>query len=523
MEFLAETLDEMSRKQLQTLAKSHGVKANGKSTDIIEALREIAAAAPSAEEQQLEQEQELTRLFVELASTGNSTRVSELLSEGRVGVNDADKYGYTALLSATDAGDVALVELLLDAGANVNQGEYGHGTTPVEEAVCRGNTAVLRLLLEHPKVNWAPDEHGHTLGWFAAREGHKAALALLVAKGVDVNRAVFMPNSEGEMVENGVDGVSSVFMALEKRHTAALALLLEHGGDVNQAMHDGTTPVYIASQDGNTAAVKLLLENGADAKQTTTEGFTPVTAAAENGHTAVIKVLLEHGGNANKAGNGGCSPVYVAAEEGHTAVIKLLLKAGADIHRPDNEGTPPVWIAAQNGHTDALHVLLKAGANARTAEYNGWPALHAAVEKEHLPVVRVLAESWPLDLRPWKMFLLGSGALSELRDYKLRVRSTRRSPRRPCNYLPILYKPEMMEEIWKYLHKPRYVDPGQLDGVGRTAARVAAEDGHTDIVELLQGLGVDAGVDFAEILGASNDDEVDGDDGDGDGDGDSDD
>ena len=44
----------------------------------------------------------------------------------------------------------------------------------------------------------------------------------------------------------------------------------------------------------------------------------------------------------------------------------------------------------------------------------------------------------------------------------------------------------MMKEIWKFLHKPRYVDPGQLDSGGRTAARVAASGGHTEIVELLQ-------------------------------------
>ena len=92
------------------------------------------------------------------------------------------------------------------------------------------------------------------------------------------------------------------------------------------------------------------------------------------------------------------------------------------------------------------------------------------------------------------MFLMGAGALSELRDYQQRARSTRRrSPRHPGNFLPILYKPEMMEEIWKYLHKPRYVDPGQLNGVGETAARVATQFWHPDIVELLQGLGVDGG------------------------------
>ena len=61
----------------------------------------------------------------------------------------------------------------------------------------------------------------------------------------------------------------------------------------------------------------------------------------------------------------------------------------------------------------------------------------------------------------------------------------------------------MVKEIWKYLHKPRYVDPGQLNGAGRTAAQVAAQEGHMDIVELLQGLGVDAGVDYGDALANS--------------------
>jgi hypothetical protein len=60
----------------------------------------------------------------------------------------------------------------------------------------------------------------------------------------------------------------------------------------------------------------------------------------------------------------------------------------------------------------------------------------------------------------------------------------------------------MVKEIWKYLHKPQYVDPGQLNEAGQSAARMAAQEGHMDIVELLQGLGVDAGVvfDYGAVL-----------------------
>ena len=119
---------------------------------------------------------------------------------------------------------------------------------------------------------------------------------------------------------------------------------------------------------------------------------------------------------------------------------------------------------------------------------------------ESWPLDPAMVESWPLDRRPSSGGMAsGAGALSELRDY--RSPSANRMTR---NCLPILYKPEMVTEIWKFLHKPRYVDVGQLDRHGRTAARVAAGEGHTDIVELLQGLGVEEGADF-EDEGGSDD------------------
>jgi hypothetical protein len=63
-----------------------------------------------------------------------------------------------------------------------------------------------------------------------------------------------------------------------------------------------------------------------------------------------------------------------------------------------------------------------------------------------------------------------------------------------------------MKEVWKFLHKPRYVDLDQLGGQGSTAAQVATVKGHTEIAELLQGLGVDdAGVGLP-VEGSSNDD-----------------
>ena len=90
----------------------------------------------------------------------------------------------------------------------------------------------------------------------------------------------------------------------------------------------------------------------------------------------------------------------------------------------------------------------------------------------------MLAEVWPTNPLAWRMFLMGGGAASELQDYLAPPanRTTR-------NHLPRLYsKPDMMKEVYKYLHKPRYVDLLQVDAMGRTALR-KSRDQHSILLQ----------------------------------------
>ena len=390
---------------------------------------------------------DLPRDLGEAVESGDIDDARGFLRQRGVDVDAYDENGATLTYVAAAHGHTAMVGLLVDeGGADISKG------TPVDAGGNAGGRCPL---------------------YIAAKNGRADTVRALIERGADVNQATN-------------DGATPVFVASQEGHTAALTLLLEKGGNANQAIHGGATPVLIATQNGHTAALKLLLENGGDANRATNDGCTPVIVASYEGQTAALKLLLENGGDAKQANNNGSTPVYIASAKGHAAAIKLLLKAGADVHKPTNEGVVPVWIAAQNGHTDALHTLLKAGANAQTAVYDDQPTLHIAAMKGHLPVVRVLAEIWPLDRRPWKMFLMGGGAASELQDYL--VPPANRTTR---NFLPRLYsKPDMVKEIWKYLHKPQYVDVGKLDGEGRTAVQVATTFGKHDVAALLQGLGV---------------------------------
>ena len=199
-------------------------------------------------------------------------------------------------------------------------------------------------------------------------------------------------------------------------------------------------------------------------------------------------MLLDHGGvdinqvvGEEHEGQPGATALVLASGQGHVETLKVLIKRGADVNKPNNECETPVYAASGRGHADAVHVLLKAGADANAACNIGYTALHRAAENGYLDasrdVVRVLAEIWPTNPLAWRMFLMGGGAASELQDYLAPPadRTTR-------NHLPRLYsKPDMMKEIYKYLHKPRYVDLDQLDKQGRTALQLAEAQGELEM------------------------------------------
>ena len=463
---------------------------------------------------------------------GDCADIVTALLENGSDVHQTNHFGNTPVCFASGSGKVATLKVLVEYGGDVRLANP-NGTTPISIAAQEGHTAVLEFLLEKGvDVNGARD-NGATHISIASAWGHAEALKLLIEKGGEVNKArsngatpMYVASMWGHveilkiLIEHGgdvhaatSDGSTPVAIASLEGHAGALRILIESGGDVNKATNAGHTPAFFAAREGAWETLQILLDNGGDVNQLDAEGWTPVHVASANGQIDTLQILIKWiihqanisgrspntasitAGHLNTVDFSGTSPLHMAADEGETEVLKILLNHGADIHKPDASNRTPVWIAAQEGHTDSLHTLLKAGANARTANAFGDFTLHIASKQGQIDVVRVLAESWPTNPLGWRMFLMGGGAASELQDYLAPPanRATR-------NYLPRLYsKPDMMKEIWKFMYKPQYVDPGQLNHFGRTAARIAADNEHGEIVELLQGLGIDEGVDFGAL------------------------
>jgi ankyrin repeat protein len=187
------------------------------------------------------------------------------------------------LVESSKAGNKSLAEFLLNVGANVNTAGVLYGATP---------------------LHWA------------AGNGHKDIVALLLYAGADVNQA----NEHGDI---------PLHWAAGKGDKDIVELLLKHRADINKANNSSITPLHLAVDKGQKDIAELLLKHGADVNQVSRYGSTPLNSAARSGYRDIVELLLKAGADVNRADNKGRTPLSWAAEKGHKDIVKLLHQYGA--------------------------------------------------------------------------------------------------------------------------------------------------------------------------------------------------
>ncbi|KAF9771951.1 hypothetical protein IL306_010380 [Fusarium sp. DS 682] len=189
-----------------------------------------------------------------------------------------------------------------------------------------------------------------------------------------------------------------LWYAAQNGHKAVVELLLVAGADVNATpCHDGRTSLQAAAEGGHLEVVEKLLEAGANVNAATCYyRQTALQEAAKRGHLEVVEKLLAVGADANAAAaaDNGQTALQAAARGGHLEVIEKLLAAGADVNAAaGGNGRTALQTAARGGYLEVTGKLLAGGANVNaTAGINfGRTALQVAAERGHLEVV---LENW---------------------------------------------------------------------------------------------------------------------------------
>ncbi len=270
------------------------------------------------------EKQTLAQEIFGILSKGDVDQVRGHLRRWRsICINAKDSKGYSPLHRTCAAGNDAMVELLIERGAVLNERTPETGRTPLIIAI-------------------------------AARHRYTAELLL---------------NYNAEVFHKDKDGRTALHYAAEAEDTGLVKLLLEHGADATVKDHNKKLPVDLAGEDETSITLlrNAMREQNARSwfskPQVTDE--TLFISAACNGNLATIRRLLdEKKVDVNFQDVVRNTALHYAAREAREEVVRHLIEQGAFIHGQNRAEMTALHYATRGGHRAIVRLLIEHGANA---------------------------------------------------------------------------------------------------------------------------------------------------------------
>lgn len=335
-------------------------------------------------------------------------QIAQKLVDKGVDVNAQNKFGLSAVTFSVVMGDLEMVRLLLDSGADVEHTGTDSGSSLIHLAlgtrVNRNPVAkMVKLLVERDaKLDTLSECHMWNASKWRCPPIH-AAIQLNNREAVDVLLAA---KADASMRDGW--GLSALHHAAYCGFDDLIVLLLDTGSDLEERDTVGWTPLHFAVDGLKPSTVILLTSRGADINAVTKDGDTVIHLAAgaskrplpqdPNGtrpiqHLAeMIQILTEKGVNINTKGPGGMTALHTATRALQVEVVKILVDSGAAGNIPDAEGQTTLHTFARRSHKmggrDNQYILdtqflvrslLQSGANIEARDHSGRTPLFYAI------------------------------------------------------------------------------------------------------------------------------------------------
>lgn len=273
---------------------------------------------------------------------GNVAKVQQIIASG-TDVNRANWLeGVTPLEIAVESKNLQIVQVLLEAGAHPDFGVSSDPLTcaarkgladiaamliqagakisiengsALNTAAGNGHIAVVRLLIE-AGANVNPDsENDCSPLFFAASEGHQEVFNYLTHLANPEQRR---EAQEAAFLQAAADG-----------NTRVLELLYSAGMDLNFKSWDGKNALMWAAKQGQTQIVQSLLRLGVEVNIQDNEGKTALVLATLSQHITIIKSLINAGANINIKDLKGNTALSYAKKAKDNVIIQIFQDAGA--------------------------------------------------------------------------------------------------------------------------------------------------------------------------------------------------
>lgn len=395
-----------------------------------------------------------------------------------------------------------------------------------------GDLAATRLFLRAGMAADAPDREAHTASQWAAAQGHRELLELLLERGADPGKPLVWAAGHGktdilDLLLQRQPSQAAVSEAMHNaagtRHTDIVRTLLDAGAVVDAPRgQDGSRALIEAARVANLATVQLLLERGADVNAQDAHGTTALIAVVSSAASSpdaqdaaqrleVARRLLDRGADPNlrlrSMQTWQPTALLLAIDAGLPALALLLIERGADVNLStayqggDMRQLSALMRAARAGLPEVVAALLAKGAAVQARNENGNDALmEAALADEAGPAVAKAllaggadAGAVNVNQRTALMFVARRrGAVDiewvrGLLEHGAKVDAADKVGRTPLMFAAAEGQADVARELLR--HGARW---GAVDREGRSALQIAREAGHQEMVQVLTETGARA-------------------------------
>lgn len=402
--------------------------------------------------------------LLEAVKKGDVQEVRSILASPAFNKRDIDDRGTTGdfpLVVAARRGNLEIVKLLIEHGAETDVGKKDGERTPLLEAAAGGYTDIARYLISKgADVN--------------ARGKGLTPLLAACAGGVNFGPPGDKPKTIRILLENGADvnvqdeswlksGRTPLMYAVLRGDAELVQALLDKGARLDLKNKDGDTALSLAGKEG-LEYITQLLENpaGRNAKANADPERTPLLKAVRKGRLDKVKALIDRGADVNLRTPSGSTPLMYAADRGKPDIVRFLLKRGADVNAKNGTNNTALIFASIKGNIEAAKELLKYKADVNVKNLSKGDALIFAVLNKKPEMVRVLLKA---GARVGEKYDEGKTAL-------------------------IMAAEEGSTDIVKLLITGK-ADVNAADQNGVTALMIACEKGHAGMAEALLNAGAD--------------------------------
>lgn len=241
----------------------------------------------------------------------------------------------SALHMAAGANSLTLVNMLLNAGADVNHRDV-NDCTPIQCAVYTGNLEMVKTFLKAGANIDNQNKIGATALHNAIMCNNEEIILLLLSRGASVN----VKTQDGDTPLHWASMLNT-----RSSHVTILKKLLDCGSDVNDRNERGQTPFHFLVQDGDTNSVSLFMKYKADIERTDFEGGTALHYAIYNGDKDVLNLVMDNGVAINQTCNSGLTALHHASKQFRPEYIRQLIARGAEVNAKDIHGRTPLYFS----------------------------------------------------------------------------------------------------------------------------------------------------------------------------------